>query len=135
MKAARFARLSLVAATLAASGCASTADDVTASSVPMTRYQAFQCQQLASEFDKVSAEAASLSAQIDRNAVTERIKMGVGVVLFWPALMLMDGETEHHRRLASLKGERLTLANSMKARNCPVNARQARLVADSPDPV
>tara|TARA_R110001592_G_scaffold243182_2_gene504110 strand:+ start:252 stop:659 length:408 start_codon:yes stop_codon:yes gene_type:complete len=120
----------LLAASVLAGGCASTAGDVTARPVPMTAYEAFECQELASEYERVHTEAEQLAAVIDRGAMAERIKMGVGVVLFWPALLLIDGENENHAQLASLKGERLALLNSMKARNCPLNQRHAFLSAE-----
>ncbi len=118
MKQTRLATALLTLSCLALGACASTANDVTAKPVPMSAYDAYQCQELAAEYHRVSAEADKLASSIDQGAMAERIKMGVGVVLFWPALLLLDGETENHSSLASLKGERRTLANSMKARNC-----------------
>ncbi len=126
MKLFRLAPLVIALGSLTLGACASTASDVTASPVPMSAYDSFQCRELASEYRKVSDEADRLASNIDRGAMAERIKMGVGVVLFWPALLLLDGETEDHTMLASLKGKRQTLADSLKARKCDKPATTGR---------
>ena len=108
----------LVAMSFAMTGCASTAYDVPAKAVPMTAYKQYECHDLKSEHQRVSQKADALAAQIDQGLLAERLKMGVGVVLFWPALLLIDNQTQHHHQLASLKGERKTLSESLKARNC-----------------
>ncbi|MFK7967180.1 MAG: hypothetical protein AB8C46_24740 [Burkholderiaceae bacterium] len=108
----------IVALSLGMTGCASTAYDVPAKTVPMTAYKQYECRDLKSEHQRVSAKADDLAARIDRGLLAERLKMGVGVVLFWPALLLIDNQTQHHQQLASLKGERKTLSESLKAKNC-----------------
>lgn len=126
MKLMRLVPLLGALASLALSACASTAHDVAAKPVPMSVYKTLQCQQLTIEYRRVSEHADKLADDIDQGVMAERIKMGVGVVLFWPALLLMNGETESHHQLAGLKGERQTLANSIKARKCPSNQQQVQ---------
>lgn len=115
----------LATVSLAIAACASTAYDVPAKTVPMTAYNKYQCTELAIEHKRVSLEADVVAERIDQGLLKERFKMGVGVVLFWPALLLIDDQTENHQQLASLKGERKTLSESLKARDCPPNQEAA----------
>lgn len=125
MKRSPLASILLVTLSLGIAACATTAQDVPAKTVPMTAYNMYKCKDLASEYQRVNLAADAVAERIDQGLLKERFKMGVGVVLFWPALLLIDDQTEHHQQLANLKGERKTLSESLKARGCPPNQEPA----------
>ena len=130
MKRSPLASILLITLSLAITACASTARDVPAKPVPMTAYKQYECTELATEYQRVSLEADAVAERIDQGLMKERFKMGVGVVLFWPALLLIDDQTEQHQQLASLKGERKTLSESLTARDCSAKQVQKSTATD-----
>ena len=88
---------------LALTGCASKSEDITASYVSPMNYQQYTCDQLIQEGRSVSSRAAIASGQQDKARSDDQVKTGVGIVLFWPVLLFMDGDGPKAAELASLK--------------------------------
>lgn len=115
--------LALSAVALLLSACASTSADVTPAEIEAAQFERFGCEQLEHERYRVHAQMVHLAGEIDRRSVGDRIAMGVGVVLFWPALFLIDGEGPRHDELARLKGEEQQLRDTMASRDCDAAPR------------
>ncbi len=113
-------RIPVLILTCVLAACASTSHDVAPIEVPTTTYDSLACKDLASERARVNAEISQLADKIDGGLMAERIKMGVGVTLFWPALMFIESASAEHEELAQLKGERKSLRLSMAVRGCPI---------------
>lgn len=108
---------SLLICAFAVSGCAQKADNVAASYVSPTKYRYMSCDQIAEELNRVSAEVARVSDAQDSAATRDAVATGIGVVLFFPALLVLAaGDNEN--QLAQLKGEYQALDSERHAKRC-----------------
>jgi len=108
------------ATTIAACGCARNPDRVVASYVSPVLYQSLTCEQLGIEATRVSSRAAVATGQQGRQATTDKVMTGVGVVLFWPALFFIGGDDAQTAELARLKGEMDAIEQTSIAKNCGI---------------
>jgi hypothetical protein len=68
-------------------------------------YQSYNCQQLAAEAQRVSAAAAVAAGTQDSQVTKDAVATTVGVIIFWPALFMIQGDKQTAAQLATLKGE------------------------------
>jgi hypothetical protein len=96
----------LVALTsFATAGCASRSDNIAAAYVSPTAYASWKCDQIRDEATRLSVRAAQVSGAQDQKATNDAVATGVGVVLFWPALLFIKGDSTTAAELSRLKGE------------------------------
>lgn len=116
--------LALISAAVLLGGCAKSADNVRASYVSPARYSASTCDDLAFEAEQVSRELAIVADDQDSARTRDAIAVGVGAVVFWPALLfLAAGDDENE--LAELKGRYEAIEEASYRKNCPHAARMA----------
>jgi hypothetical protein len=120
----RFATFALVSASLLA-GCAKDADQVSAAYVSPILYENYTCPQLAEEAQRVSSRAAQASGVQDQKATNDKIAMGVGIVVFWPAMLLTKGNDETTMELARLKGEMDAIEQASIKKKCGITFQHA----------
>jgi hypothetical protein len=106
-------------ASLALAGCASHADNVQANYVSPLQYQDYSCHQIREELVRLSHKVNEISGLQDKRAGNDEVAMGVGLVLFWPALFFLPGN-DHHVELAELKGDYDALQEAAIQKNCDV---------------
>jgi hypothetical protein len=86
--------------------CASNPDKMTAVDVSPFQYQNYDCDQIGVESSRIQKKINTLYSQLKKEANADAVQMGVGLVLFWPALFLLEGgdgpEAVEYRQL---KGE------------------------------
>ncbi len=109
----------LSAATLV-SACASKSSDIPASYVSTMQYQGYSCSQIAAEAQNVSARASQVMSSQDKKAQNDTAAMAVGMVLFWPALFFMKGDSETSAEVARLKGEMEALEKASIQKRCGI---------------
>jgi hypothetical protein len=108
----------LVALSLALAGCATRSENISAAYVSPIQYQSFSCQQLQEEAARVSARAAVASGAQDQKANNDAVATGVGVVLFWPALLFIKGDAASAQEIAQLKGDMEAIEQANIAKKC-----------------
>lgn len=115
------ARRAIAAATAAAllAGCATSSKDVTTSYISPVTYQAYDCEQLSAEITRVQHRSQQLSGRLDEAANNDKVIMGVGMLLFWPALFALGGTKQQEADYARLKGEHDALSQTAIQRKCP----------------
>lgn len=118
-----FGRLWLVAAVTTLLGCASSSDEISSTYVSPLEYEFYTCKQLAREAQRVADRAAMLAGRIDDNARDDKIVAGVGAVLFFPALLFIDGDGPEATEYAQLKGQHEAIQEEANRRNCNVQFR------------
>ena len=69
------------------------------------QYNPYSCDQLRLEYMRISSRLVEVSGKQDSAAKRDGVAMGVGLVLFWPALFLLAGNKGNPDELARLKGE------------------------------
>ena len=98
-------------------GCASSAKNVAPTYVSPFQYQHYDCDQIGQELNRVIRKVSVLSGQQDRAANKDGIAMGVGMVLFWPALFFLIGG-DKEEELSMLKGEYEALEECAIGKKC-----------------
>jgi hypothetical protein len=96
--------MSAVLAVSTLSGCASAPDKIAASYVSPVQYAGLDCTQIESEMARVSSQVQTVSGAQQRKHTNDEVAMGVGLVLFWPALFFL-ATSDQKEQLAQLKGD------------------------------
>lgn len=104
---------------LTATGCATSAKNVAPSYVSPLQYQSYTCEQIVLEIQRIQARVGELTGQVDDRATKDAWAMGVGMILFWPALFFLSGgNSAKEAELARMKGEYDALQQSAIQHNC-----------------
>jgi hypothetical protein len=109
-------RLTLAAAALVLlAGCAARAPDGVAE-VDATR---LNCGQLVEELDRVQRRAADVAYAVDARAGRDIDALGIGVRVFWPALLALQRDGAEARELNALQRRDGALRRAAVAAACP----------------
>lgn len=100
-------------------GCATRAVDVQALPADPAAFASWDCERLDAEMDRVQQRAAELAYTVDARASTNIVALGVGVMVFWPALIAMQPPGAEAAELGRLKGRFDALQYSARRRACP----------------
>jgi hypothetical protein len=99
------------------SACATSSANVTSSFVSPTEYASYDCSQIEAQMVAVSGHVREVAGAQDKKAQSDKVVMGVGLVLFWPALLFM-ASADHKAELSRLKGEYEALNTAGIQRKC-----------------
>ena len=105
---------------LSVAGCASSSKEISAAYVSPVLYQNLTCDQLSLEAARVSARVAEVSGHQDKKASGDAVKMGVGLIVFWPSLLFIKGDGQTAGELARLKGEMDAIEQASIAKSCAI---------------
>lgn len=114
--------LSIVLLTMV--GCASNPDKIDGAYVSPLKYKDYSCDQIAVEMDYVGQRTTKIYQRLkaDRNA--DNWQMGVGLVLFWPALFFLEGgDGPEAAEYAQLKGEYGALRHTSVEKSCGIRSK------------
>lgn len=92
--------LAIDAAAIAAAAvgaCAKRADTITAAYVSPFQYERLTCPQIAEEAQRINGRAAIVAGVQDEKATRDAVAMGVGLIVFWPALFFIGGNDPANR--------------------------------------
>jgi hypothetical protein len=118
MKFTFFKPVLAVGVTLLVVGCASGSKDIRASYVSPMTYETYTCQQLVTENERLQRELTSVGGDVDKKAHGDKVKMGVGLVLFWPTLLFLKGDGVEAQEYARLKGEHEAFEQAYVKKSC-----------------
>ncbi|HWM81408.1 MAG TPA: hypothetical protein VNQ56_05035 [Pseudolabrys sp.] len=107
--------------------CASSSSDITPQYISPLQYQNYSCVQLAEEARSVSSRAAQVSGVQDGKRTNDAVATTVGVVIFWPALLMMKGDGATAGELARLKGELEAVERMSIQKKCGIEFRKETL--------
>jgi hypothetical protein len=111
--------IALTAVCLSMTACAEHSRNIQASYVSPVQYQEYSCKQIRGEMMRVSHKVNEVAGVQDKTASNDSVAMGVGLVLFWPALFFMAGH-DQHVELAELKGQYDALQEVAIQKDCDV---------------
>ena len=97
--------------------CATPPDKISASYVSPLQYQGYTCNQIDQELIRVTNKVSEVTGQQKKEADKDAVAMGVGLILFWPALFFLIGE-DKKVELARLKGEYQALQDIAIQKEC-----------------
>jgi hypothetical protein len=120
------AGLTAIAVLIATTGCATSSKDVATTYVSPIQYQSYDCDQLAAEAQRLTGRVQQLGGRLDEAASNDKAIMGVGLILFWPALFALGGTKQQEAEYARLKGEAEALQQAAVFRKCPGVMMQAQ---------
>ncbi|WP_156398350.1 hypothetical protein [Caulobacter sp. Root1455] len=101
------------------SACATAPDKISASYTSPLQYGGYDCDQIREEMVRVSAKVREVAGVQQRQAKNDKWAMGVGLVLFWPALFFLVG-SDKKEELSHLKGDYDALQQAAIQKKCPV---------------
>ncbi|MDD2721287.1 MAG: hypothetical protein PHH47_08280 [Gallionella sp.] len=110
---------SFLSVTIALAGCATSSKNIAANYVSPMQYHAYDCEQLAGETQRIQSRVDQVGGRLDVAATHDQQLVGVGMILFWPALFALGGTKEQEAEYARLKGEYDAVQQAAIAHKCP----------------
>lgn len=107
------------------SSCASKPDEIEAAYVSPALYESLSCDRLREEATSVSARAIAASGAQQKKADNDAVAVGVGMVLFWPALFFAKGDGATAAEVSRLKGEMKAIELASIKNNCGIRFETA----------
>ena len=104
---------------LALAGCATRSADVLPAQANPADFSGWDCDRIADELDRVQQRAADRAYAVDERAANNIIALGVGLTIFWPALVAMRTNGPEAQALAQLKGRYEALRTAAADAACP----------------
>jgi hypothetical protein len=101
-------------------GCATRADNITAAYVSPLGYEGLSCAQLGREAQAMSSHAAAATGAQNKKATGDAVAMTVGLVVFWPALFLTQGDGAAAAEVSRLKGEMQAIETVSRRKGCGI---------------
>jgi len=98
-------------------GCADSSKNISASYVSPLKYRNYTCDQLTEEYARVLEESRTVNKSQDDTAGNDAVAMGVGLVLFWPALFFIDSD-DQKEEVSRLKGELKAVDTTAIRKDC-----------------
>ena len=122
------------ASALFLTACAKDANQVGATYISPVLYDAYTCPQLSEEAQRVSSRAAQSAGVQDQKATNDKVAMGVGLVVFWPALLFTKGNDENTAELARLKGQMDAIEQASIKKRCGITFQHVAPPPPPPEP-
>ncbi len=107
-----------LAAVLALSACAQSPDAVAPAPVSPAAFSTMSCRQLQAEAVRLNDDVARLTGQQRQKATTDAVAMGVGMLLFWPALFALGVGSDVAPQLAQAKGQAEAIQAAARRQGC-----------------
>lgn len=111
--------LALCLATSLLVGCATRSADVKPQPASPADFAGWSCTRIDDELDRVQQRAADVAYSLDERAGNNIMALGLGVTVFWPAMLAMRPAGLEAADLARLKGRDEALRVAAAAQACP----------------
>lgn len=121
----------LTAAALVA-GCSTASKDISATYVSPAQYQSYDCGQLTGETQRLQARYVELGGRLDQAATNDKTLMGVGLILFWPALFALGGTKSQEAEYGRLRGEYDAVQQTLIQKRCAADNKVAAAAQPAP---
>ena len=110
--------------------CATPPEKISATYVSPLQYSNYSCTQIKGELLRVNKKIIEITGAQKKEADKDAVAMGVGLVLFWPALFFLMGD-DKKEELGRVKGEYEALESVAIKKECDIadelrKARQQR---------
>ncbi len=120
----KWTKTAIIAAMTTLFGCASQPSEIPAQSVSELQYQSYNCNQIGLEAERISNRTSELYAALKKKADNDAAQMGIGLILFWPTLFLLEGgDGPEAQEYGRLKGEYAAVEKVAVKKECGTIAR------------
>lgn len=130
MKSSKIKLLSILIIAGLITNCAKHPDKIAPSYVSPMQYENYTCSQLSAEMQRVSVHVSDLAGKQAKQASNDKVKTGVGLILFWPTLFFLDGDSPQATEYARLKGEFNALEQTGIKKNCGIKVELPKPVKE-----
>lgn len=113
------ATLLMLPPALLAAGCATRAVDVQPEPASVAEFTTWDCTRIDDERDRVQHRAADVAWAVDERVGNNILALGMGVTVFWPAMLALRPDGLEHADLARLKGRYEALNTAASDKACP----------------
>lgn len=103
---------------LALSACSTPSSGIASAYVSPLQFQSYDCQQIAAELQRIHVRVNQIGGRLDKAAENDKALVGVGMILFWPALFALGGTKEQEAEYGRLKGEYEALERVANEKRC-----------------
>ena len=104
---------------LGLAGCATRSTDVAPLPASPAEFATWDCARIDDETDAVQQRAADVAYSVDQRAGGNIVALGVGLAVFWPAILAMRPGGLEAAELARLKGRFEALQAAAQSHGCP----------------
>lgn len=113
---------SLLLLSITMAGCATSPDKMSSVYVSPLQYRSYDCDQIGGEMENVSRRTSELYGRLKKTADNDSAQMAVGMLLFWPALIFLEGgDGPEASEYSRLKGEREALNRVAIQKKCDMS--------------
>ena len=105
-------------------GCASKAEDISASYISPVTYESYSCSQLREEAERVSGRAGQAAGIQDEKPRNDTIATAATVIIFWPAAFFVSGNGANAAEVARLKGQIDAIEQASIKKHCGLDIRR-----------
>ena len=105
-------------------GCATRAENITASYTSTVGYSGLSCNQIRGEAQAISQAATAASGAQNSKATKDAVAVGVALVVFWPAVFFVGGDGAQAAEVARLKGEMQAIETASRRKGCGIAFRR-----------
>lgn len=102
--------------------CAESPNQIEAAYVSPSAFQGRSCNALMIERNDIVQSVNHLTAKQKEAATTDAVAMGVGLFLFWPAILAVGLTDDNAAELAVAKGNYDAITTQMTAQKCKIPA-------------
>ena len=99
-------------------GCATSSADIVPKPGDPAAYASWDCERIFDESDLVRHQAIDVAYAVDSRVGSNLVALGLGVTMFWPALLAMRPDGPEAAELADLKGRDAALRTAAALRPC-----------------
>jgi hypothetical protein len=112
-------RLALLLGLLAMAGCASRSQHVEPLPANPADFASWDCPRIDDELDRVQQRAADVAYAVDERVGNNILALGVGLTVFWPAILALRPDGLEAAELGRLKGRYEALRVASHKHGCP----------------
>jgi hypothetical protein len=114
--------IGVAAISFLAASCATNPDKIDAAYVSPLKYQNYDCQQIGMEMDYIGNRTSKLYQRMKSERTKDSWQMGIGLVLFWPALFALEGgDGPEAAEYSQLKGDFEALRQASVQKKCELS--------------
>ena len=106
------------ALTLSACSDAKQASEVSAAYVPTGKYERMSCRSLRSEERDARRNVENMQSKLEKSYTDDKTAEAVAWILFAPALLLMDGNSQEQKEFGEAKGRLMGIQDVMDTKGC-----------------